>query len=51
MINRHGIRAEAVAEERVIEARLAGNAAELDLWQAVQLAIAEFRRTAPRNAA
>lgn len=51
LINRHGIRAGAVAEERVIEARLAGNAAELDLWQAVQLAIAELRRTAPRRAA
>ncbi|MGH7080533.1 MAG: hypothetical protein ACREFU_20840 [Acetobacteraceae bacterium] len=51
LINRHGIRAEAVAGERILEARLSGNAAELDLWQAVQLAIAEFKRTAPRNAA
>ncbi|MGH7067415.1 MAG: hypothetical protein ACREFO_11085 [Acetobacteraceae bacterium] len=51
LIDRHGVRATAVAEERVIEARLAGNTAELDLWQSVQLAIAELRRTAPRDAA
>lgn len=51
LIERHGVRAAAVAEERAIEARLAGKAAELDLWQSVQLAIAELRRTVPRHAA
>lgn len=51
LIERHAVRALAVAEERAIEASLAGNAAELDLWQSVQLAIAELRRTAPRRAA
>ncbi|MDA8049075.1 MAG: hypothetical protein M0002_03555 [Rhodospirillales bacterium] len=51
VIERHGIRAAAVAEERATEARLAGNAAELDRWQSVQLLIAELRRTAGRKAA
>ncbi len=51
LIERHGVRAAAVADERTLEARLAGNTAELDLWQSVQLAIAELRRTAPRRAA
>ncbi|MGH7121140.1 MAG: hypothetical protein ACREFP_19485 [Acetobacteraceae bacterium] len=51
LIDRHGVRAAAVAEERALEARLAGNTTELDLWQSVQLAIAELRRTAPRDAA
>jgi len=51
LIERHGIRASAVAEERALEARLAGNTTELDLWGSVRLAIQELRTTAPRPAA
>lgn len=46
LIDRHGMRAGAVAEQRASEARLAGAVAELDHWSAVQAAIAELRRTA-----
>lgn len=51
LIDRHGLRAAAVAEERATEAQLAGAAAEFDRWRSVQAAIAELRRTAPHGAA
>ncbi|HUC17360.1 MAG TPA: hypothetical protein VMA37_06705 [Acetobacteraceae bacterium] len=51
LIDRHGVRAAAVAEQRVSEAQLAAKIDELDFWRAVQSAIAELRRTAPRHAA
>jgi len=51
LIDRHGVRASAVAEQRVNEVLLAAKIDELDFWRAVQSAIAELRRTAPRYAA
>ncbi len=51
LIDRHGIRASAVAEERAKEAQLAGHVAELDRWRSVQAAIAELRRTARQPSA
>jgi hypothetical protein len=51
LIDRHGIRAAAVAEERAGEAQLAGNTEDLELWRSVQLVITELRRTARRRAA
>jgi hypothetical protein len=50
LIECHGLRAGAVAQERANEAQLAGATAELDRWRAVQAAIAELRRTAPEGA-
>jgi hypothetical protein len=50
LIDRHGLRAGAVAEERANEAQLAGQTVELDRWRSVQAAIAELRRTAPQGA-
>ncbi len=47
MIKLHGLRAQAVAMERTAELRQQGNAAGADLWQEIQAAIAELRRTAP----
>ena len=46
LIDRHGVRAGAVVQERVNEAQHAGQTAELDLWRSVQAAVAELRRTA-----
>jgi len=50
LIDRHGLRAGAVAEQAASEAQLAGQAAELDRWRSVQAAIAELRRTAHQGA-
>jgi len=47
MIRLHGLRAQAVALERVAEMRQQGDAAGLDRWQQVHAAICELRRTAP----
>lgn len=44
MIRMHGLRAQAVALERVEEQRLAGNTQGLDRWQAVHAAICDQRR-------
>ncbi|HET6183852.1 MAG TPA: hypothetical protein VFA03_09690 [Acetobacteraceae bacterium] len=46
MIKRHGLRAQAVALERVQEMRLQGDAAGLDRWQAIYAAICDLRRSA-----
>ncbi len=51
LIDRHGLRAGAVATERASEAQLAGESAEFSRWQSVQAAISELRRTARRGAA
>lgn len=51
LIDRHGLRAGAVAEERAKEAHLAGQTADLDHWRSVQAAIAELRRTAHQGGA
>jgi hypothetical protein len=45
LIERHGIRAVAVAQARVEEARLSGDVAALEQWNAVAAATAELRRT------
>ena len=47
MIRLHGLRAQAVALERVAELRQQGDVAGLDRWQQVHAAICELRRTAP----
>jgi hypothetical protein len=46
LIKRHGLRAQAVALERVQEMRVQGNAAGLDRWQAIFAAICDLRRSA-----
>ena len=45
LIKRHGLRAQAIALERVQEMRLQGDAAGLDRWQAVYAAVCELRRS------
>jgi hypothetical protein len=47
MIKLHGLRAQAVAQERAAELRQQGDVAGHDLWQQVYAAICELRRTAP----
>jgi hypothetical protein len=49
MIQRHGLRAQAVALEHIQESRQQGDAEDLDRWQAVYNAICELRRTAPHD--
>ena len=51
LIDRHGLRAGAVAQERATEARLGGQTEDLHRWRAVELAIVELRRTAHQPAA
>jgi ABC-type sulfate transport system substrate-binding protein len=51
LIDRHGVRAAAVAEQQTNEAQLAAKIEALDFWRAVQSAIAELRRTAHNRAA
>jgi hypothetical protein len=46
MIKRHGLRAQAIALERVQEMRVQGDAAGLNRWQAIYAAICEMRRSA-----
>ncbi|HEY7577511.1 MAG TPA: hypothetical protein VH855_07935 [Acetobacteraceae bacterium] len=47
MIKLHGLRAQAVAQERAAELRQQGDTAGFDLWQQIYAAICELRRTAP----
>lgn len=47
MMERYGLRATAVAEQRAAEAQAAGEPAQLDHWRSVASAIAELRRTRP----
>ena len=47
MIKLHGLRAQAVAQERAAELRLQGDTSRYDFWQQVHAAICELRRTAP----
>jgi hypothetical protein len=49
LINVHGLRAQAVVQERISEARLAGDRAGLDRWQNVRAAIGELRQTSQRT--
>jgi hypothetical protein len=48
LMERHGLRAAAVAQEYANEAQLSGDTAQLDHWHAVQAAIAEMKREAAR---
>ena len=50
MIKLHGLRAQAVAQERAAELRQQGDVAGYDLWQQIYAAICELRRTAPAMA-
>jgi hypothetical protein len=47
LMDRYGLRAAAMAEQRAAEAEAAGEPAELDHWRSVSSAIAELRRTRP----
>ena len=46
MIRMHGLRAQAIAQERASEMRQQGDTAGLDHWQQVHAAICELRKTA-----
>jgi hypothetical protein len=45
MITLHGLRAAAVVQERIAEARQQNDTAGLERWQNVETAIAELRRS------
>lgn len=45
LIDRHGLRAGAVAAEHAREAELAGEDSAITRWRAVQMAIMELKRT------
>ncbi|MEA2740054.1 MAG: hypothetical protein QOH05_3361 [Acetobacteraceae bacterium] len=47
----HGLRAQAVVQERLAEARQQGDTSGLERWQNVEAAISELRRTVPRESA
>ncbi|MGD0106444.1 MAG: hypothetical protein ABSC06_20750 [Rhodopila sp.] len=46
----HGLRAQAVVNERIAESRLRGDASGFERWQNVEAAISELRRNAPSRA-
>jgi hypothetical protein len=46
----HGLRAQAVVQERIAEARQQGDTPGLERWQNVEAAIGELRRSAPGHA-
>jgi hypothetical protein len=46
MIRLHGLRAQAIAQERAAEMRQQGDVTGLDRWEQVYAAICEIRRTA-----
>ena len=45
----HGLRAQAVVQERIAESRLQGDRAGFERWENVRAAIAELRRTKRRE--
>jgi hypothetical protein len=45
LIQRYGMRAQAVASERVAELQAAGDTAEFEKWRQIQDLVAELRRT------
>ena len=49
MMTVHGLRAHAVVQERMAEARQQGDTTAQERWQNVQAAIAELRHSAPRR--
>ena len=51
MITVHGLRAQAVVQERIVESRLQGDSSGLERWQNVEAAIGELRRTAAKTSA
>jgi hypothetical protein len=51
LIDRHGLRAGAVAQEHINEAQLGGDTAAHNHWSCVSVAVSELRRTAPKDAA
>lgn len=46
MLRLHGLRAQAIAQERTAEMRQQGDAVGFDHWQQIHAAICELRRTA-----
>lgn len=48
LIERHGLRAAAVAGEHAAEAQVEGDVAALERWRQVQSAVAELRATERR---
>jgi hypothetical protein len=49
MIRLHGLRAQAIAQERAAEMRQQGDTAGLDHWQRIHTAICEMRQAARRE--
>lgn len=49
MLRLHGLRAQAIAQERTAEMRQQGDTAGFDHWQQIHAAICELRRTAARH--
>ena len=45
----HGLRAQAVVQERLAESRNQGDASAMARWQNVEAAISELRRTAAKG--
>jgi len=45
MMDRYGLRASAIAAERIAEAQVSGQTDRLDHWRQVAMAIAELGRT------
>jgi hypothetical protein len=45
LIERYGLRAAAVAQQRAAEAQASGESAEIDHWQSVAFAIADLRHS------
>jgi hypothetical protein len=45
MMSVHGLRAQAVVQERLTEARARGDTTGMERWQTVEAMIAELRRT------
>lgn len=51
LLERHGLRAAAVAQEHAAEAQLAGDTNGLTRWRSVAVAIGEIRSTAAKTPA
>lgn len=49
MMSVHGLRAQAIVQERLSESRAKGDTAEMERWQSVGAAISELRRTAAEH--
>jgi hypothetical protein len=47
----HGLRAQAVAHERIAEAGQQGDTVGLERWENIEAAISELRRSAPSRTA